>query len=83
MADQDQAPPPVTFRVSTYWKRKRGEPGLTRMDSQRLVASQVIDWVLAEFPDDAVTITSVEPDSTVITIDWTRVRDEIRYGRPG
>ena len=72
---------PVTFRVSTYWKRKRGEPGLTRMDSKRIVASEVIDWVLNEFPDSAVSVTSSGPDRTVITIDWTQVPAEIRYGQ--
>jgi hypothetical protein len=80
-AEQD-APPvaPVTFRVTTYWKRERNEPGLTSMASQRLVVSQALDWVLNELPDSAVTVTGDGNGCTVV-IDWTKVPSEIRYGR--
>jgi hypothetical protein len=73
---------PVSFRITTYWKRKRSETGLTQMASRRLVLSEVLDWVLAELPEEALT---VEPDDTggnvVIRICWDLVPAEIRYGR--
>jgi hypothetical protein len=76
------APVPVTFRVSTYWKRRRNEPGLTSLASERLVASQVLEWVLNEFPEEAVTINhDLATDVATITIDWTKVPGEVRYGK--
>lgn len=73
---------PVTFQVTTYWKRKQNEPGLTRLSSERLVASQVLEWVLAELPEDALTVGhDLETDIATIVIDWGKVPDEIRYGR--
>jgi hypothetical protein len=36
---------PVSFRVTTYWKRRRNEAGLTQVTSQRLVVSEALDWV--------------------------------------
>jgi hypothetical protein len=73
---------PVEFRVTTYWERKRNEPGLTQVASQRIVLSEALDWVLSELPDDAITI---EPDDTggnvIIRICWDLVPAEIRYGR--
>lgn len=73
---------PVEFRVTTYWKRKRGEPGLTQMASQRLSVGEALDWVLAVLPDEAAT---VEPDETgqnvTIRICWDLVPPEIRTGR--
>jgi hypothetical protein len=81
-AAEQEAPAavPVTFRVTTYWKRGRNEPGLTSMASQRLVISQALDWVLNELPDDAVTVTGDGNGCTVV-IDWSRVPGAIRYGR--
>ena len=73
---------PVEFRVTTYWKRHRNEPGLTKMDSQRLVLSEALDWVLAELPDEAVAIYHDGTGSNVtIKISWDMVPGEIRYGK--
>lgn len=73
---------PTEFRITTYWKRRRNEPGLTQMASRRLCVSEVLDWVLAELPDEALTI---EPDeaggNVVIRICWDLVPPGIRYGK--
>ena len=70
----------TTFRITTYYKRKRGEPGMTQIGSTRIVASQALDWVLRELPDEAIDIQFPADDRTVISIDWARVPAEIREG---
>jgi hypothetical protein len=85
-AGQAGGPPPayvpVQFRITTYWKRRRNEPGLTQMASERLAVSQALDWVLGELPADAVAIGhDQETDLATVIIDWGKVPDEIRYGR--
>lgn len=73
----------VSFRVSTYWKRPRGEAGLTQVDSRRLSLGEALDWVLAELPEEAVTVTpGIEGDHDAVTlhIDWAKVPMEIRAG---
>ena len=73
---------PVDFRITTYWKRRRGEAGLTSMASRRLVLSETLDWILSELPDGAVTIEHDETGSNVaIRICWDLVPAEIRYGK--
>jgi hypothetical protein len=73
---------PVEFRVTTYWKRRRNEPGLTQMASQRIVLSEALDWVLGELPDEALTLEHDETGrNVVIRICWDLVPGEIRYGR--
>lgn len=80
-ASRKPAAVPVSFRVSTYWKRRRNEPGMTRLDSRRLLLSQALDWVLNELPDEAVMIDHDRvTDIASIRIDWNLVPDEIRYG---
>jgi hypothetical protein len=80
---EEKAPAvPVSFRVTTYWKRGRSEPGMTNMSSRRLCLDEALAWVLDELGDDAVTI---EPGETgKITIDWSKVpvevRDPFRFG---
>ncbi len=78
-------PDAVSFRVTTYRKLAKGETGLTQMASARLAASEVIDWVLSELPDDAVTVSHDETGETVTTvIDWSEVPDFVRRPRiPG
>lgn len=71
---------PVTFRVTTYWKRKRGEGGLTQVASQRLMIGQALDWILGELPDEAWEVTEVD-DKVTLVIDWNKVPAEIRIGR--
>lgn len=77
-------PAPVTFRVSTYWKRRRNEPGLTRMDSKRLTIGQALNWICDELPDGAWSVEHLDgegpQDRVVITIDWSQVPDEIQLG---
>lgn len=73
---------PVEFRVTTYWKRRRNEPGLTRKDSQRLLLSEALDWVLNELPEGSVTVNhdTSTYDIAMIRVDWSKVPAEIRYG---
>ncbi len=85
-------PPKVTFRVVTYWKRKRGEPGLTQMDSKRVALPIALGWVLDELPVDAYTIVFLDTggnplpddvpgtDRVRIDIDWSKVPTEIYDG---
>lgn len=79
-ADEQPATPPVSFRVTTYWKRPRGYPGITHMASRRILLSEALGWILSELPDTAVTIShDTKTDLTSILIDWSRVPGEIRY----
>lgn len=76
----------VSFRVATYYKRRRGETGVTRMESKRLALGEALDWVLNELPDAAVTLTpdtEGDHDAVTVRIDWTKVPAEIRDGRDG
>jgi hypothetical protein len=78
-------PDSVSFRITTYTKLAKGESGLTQMNSARLCASEVIDWVLNELPEDAVTISHDESGHVTTTvIDWSLVPDHVRYPKmPG
>ena len=72
-------PESVSFRVTTYKKLARGETGMTRMNSNRIAASELIDWALGELPEDAVTISHDETGEIATTvIDWSKVPDFIR-----
>jgi len=76
----------VSFRVTTYYKRPRGEPGLTQAASQRLDISEAIAWVLAELPEEAVAMTFEGDDGTgaarktIIAIDWDHVPAQVKDG---
>lgn len=70
---EKQLPPVPTFRITTYWKRKRGESGLTQMASQRLSLPAALDWVLQEIPDDAWEVEHNGLDVT-LTVHWGKVR---------
>lgn len=73
---------PVQFRVTTYWKRRRGEAGLTQMASERLSVGEALDWVLSVLPDEAATVESDDTGgNVVIRICWDLVPEEIRRGR--
>lgn len=75
-AQQAEPPVPVSFRLTTYWQRARNQSGMTRLDTRRLSVSETLDRVLDCLDDDAVTIT--EGAITTITIDWTKVPNEVR-----
>lgn len=73
-------PESVSFKVATYRKLAKDEHGFTQMSSVRIAASQVIDWVLAELPEDAVTISHDETGEISTTvIDWGKVPEAIRH----
>jgi len=70
---------PVNFRVTTYYKRKRNEPGLTQKASIRIDLGEALNWVLDELPDEAYGITHKDNVATLV-IDWNLVPEEIRSG---
>ena len=73
-------PDAVSFRITTYTKLARGETGLTQMNSARICASEAIDWVLNELPEEAVTVSHDETGEVATTvIDWSKVPEFIRY----
>jgi hypothetical protein len=71
---------PVTFRLTTYWKRGRDEHGITRFSTRRIDLHDALGLILGQLPDDAMTVELNEgsSDVTTIVIDWARVPDEIR-----
>lgn len=72
----------VTFQVTTYFKRPKGESGLTRAGSVRLAAGDALGWILAELPEEAVAVEhNTASDIATIVIDWSQVPAEIRDGR--
>lgn len=71
-------PEAVSFRVTTYHKLAKGETGLTQLASARIDAGAALDWILAEFPDEAVTFT-LDASKVTIAIDWAAVPDSLRF----
>lgn len=61
-----------TFRITTYFKRKRGAPGVRQVSSVRLTHGQALDWLLGALPDEAWTVEHNGAVS-VLTIDWAKV----------
>lgn len=71
----------TSFRVTTYYKRKRNEAGLTQLASTRLSMGEALDWLIRELPDDSVRIGhSDNGEEVTFTINWSRVPEEIRNG---
>jgi len=72
---------PVTFRITTYYKRKRNEAGLTQLASTRINMGQALDWLIAELPADAIRIGySENREEVTFTINWSKVPAQIRTG---
>ena len=72
---------PVTFRITTYYKRKRNEAGLTQLASTRINMGQALDWLIAELPADAMRIGySENREEVTFTINWSKVPAQIRTG---
>jgi hypothetical protein len=83
-------PEAVSFTVTTYRKLAKGETGLTRLGSSRLVLADAISWVLQEMPDDAFRIAYLDADGNELPdeidvsdycrldIDWTKVPESVR-----
>lgn len=73
--------PRVTFKVTTYWKRPRREPGLTSMSSRRLNLASALKWVTDELPDEAVDVAyDPQTDTGSYVIRWRLVPDEVKNG---
>jgi hypothetical protein len=71
----------VSFQVTTYYKRPRSEPGLTRVDSVRLSIGAALMWALRELPVEAWNAEfDKDANRSVITIDWAKVPAEIQDG---
>lgn len=70
----------VEFKVTTYWKRRRNQTGLTSMASRRMTLGEALNWVLDELPEGACAITHDGSKATLV-IDWDQVPDEIREGK--
>lgn len=71
---------PVTFRITTYYKRRRNEAGLTQLASTRITMGEALNWLLGELPDNAVRITH-DGDEVTLVLNWSRVPEEIRTGK--
>lgn len=76
---EKKPPPKVSFRVTIYWRRKRGEPGLTNMQSRRLNLEQALNLIVDQIPDEALAIRN-EGGKTVVVINWAKVPEEIANG---
>lgn len=59
----------ITHRIVTYFKRPKGEPGITQLGSQRLNTLEALNWVLSHMPDDAFTIDDTEAAALVLRLD--------------
>lgn len=77
----------VSFKITTYWKRPRNEPGLTRLASKRMYIGNALTWILGELPDDSYEMhfageeADGSAEKTTIVIDWTKVPAEIKDAR--
>jgi hypothetical protein len=76
--DADNGAEAVTYRVSTYYKRPKGQPGVTSLSSGRLSAGEALTWIVNDLPDDALTVTREQPegaddDIVTLVIDWNKV----------
>jgi hypothetical protein len=85
-SSQQETVPAVSFRLTTYRKLRRNEPGVTQIASERVCAGLALDWILNSLPEDAIVITpdtEGDHDAVTIRIDWAKVPDPVRYGPPG
>lgn len=74
---QGHAEVPMSFRLSTYWKRGRGEEGPTSMDTRRISLEEALGHLLQQLTDDEFTVER-RGTVTTIVIDWSKVPPEIR-----
>jgi hypothetical protein len=74
---QEEATVPVSFRLSTYWKLPKGMTGVTHTDSRRVSLYEALNLLLRQLSEEEATVTA-EGTSTVITIDWAKVPQEIQ-----
>jgi hypothetical protein len=73
----------VSFRVSSYYKRGRGEAGITSMESIRMDFRSALKWILEELPADAYSVMAApDGDKTVITINWDLIPPGLIWETP-
>lgn len=73
---------PITFRLTTYRKLRQGEHGITSWSTKRVAASEALEVILGQLPEDALQIdlnSDANGDVTTVRIDWSKVPGEIRY----
>lgn len=75
-AAAQEAQVPVSFRLSTYWKRPRNGYGPTSMDSRRVSLPEALKLLLDQLSDEEAAVTSDGQVSTIV-IDWSKVPQEI------
>jgi hypothetical protein len=71
-------PEAVTFVVNTYVKLSKDETGITNAATRRVPANIAIDWILGEFPEEAVSFEALPGGAERITIDWPKVPGYLR-----
>jgi len=59
----------ITHRIVTYFKRPKGQPGVTQLGSQRIDSISALGWILSRYPDEAWEVDNTEPDCLVIRLD--------------
>lgn len=69
----ETTPVKTTFRVTTYWKRPRGQPGLTQLASRRLTPVEALQWLLDALPEDAVTMVPGSGHVVMLNIDLAKI----------
>lgn len=67
---------PVSFRVSTYWKLRKDQHGITHADSRRLSLAEALRVLLDQLTEEECTLASDGAVST-ITIRWDKVPQEV------
>ena len=72
-------PESVSFKVDAYYKLAKGETGVTHLQTVRIAASQVIDWILDHLPDEAVTVSGIPGGPMTTVIDWSKVPEHTRH----
>ena len=59
-------PDSITFKVDAYCKLAKGETGLTQAGTPRCMASQAIDFVLNQFPENSVLIEYLDEETGAV-----------------
>lgn len=75
----------VSYLVTTYYKRPRGEAGMTSAQSVRLDIGAALGWILRDLPGEALTMTFEGDDGngarkSTIVIDWDKVPTGVKDG---
>lgn len=61
----------ISHRIVTYFKRPKGQTGVTQLGSKRMDSLTALDWILSRYPDEAWDIDDSESRSLVIRLHRT------------